>query len=210
MNALGHDHVLHWNMAQMSSTAQSTATVPGSPSFIQSCFSSSHIGLVNSNAHTWNHLLERNPSNCHHPLPCLKPYKTEETFGIVQSDHACSTLPITIKSEDSDTLAEGDHKQLGLDSYPPTDKFIQHAMIKDPAMHMDVNMFIQPLTHVPNMPPPPSTSEGAYMFSSQSMTIGTSLDSDDDTVFQTIDDNIFTTNLQQIPSQSSMTSPCPV
>ena len=60
----------------------------------------------------------------------------------MQSDHACSTLPITIKSEDSDTLAEGDRKQLGLDSYPPTDKFIRHAMIKDPAMHMDANMFI--------------------------------------------------------------------
>src|SRR5258708_13273962 len=97
MNALGHDHVLHWNMAQMSSTAQSTATVPGSPSFIQSCFSSSHIGLVNSNAHTWNHLLERNPSNCHHPLPCLKPYKTEETFGFLHSAHPCSPPPTPSK-----------------------------------------------------------------------------------------------------------------
>ncbi len=47
------------------------------------------------------------------------------------------------------------------------------------------------------------------MFSSQSTTIGASLDSDNDAVFQTIDDDVFTTNLQQIPSQSSMTSPCP-
>src|SRR6266436_5860495 len=193
----------------MSSTAQSTATAPGSPSFIQSCFGSSHVGLINSNAHTWNCLLERNPSNHHHPLPCLEPYETEETFGVVQSDHACSTLPIAIKSEDSDMLAEGDRKQLGLDSYPPTDKFIQHAMIEDLAMHMDANMFIQPLTHVPSLPPPPSTSEGAYMFLSQSMTIGAGLDSDNDAVFQTIDDDVFTTNLQQIPSQSSTTSPCP-
>ena len=43
MDALGHDHILCWNVAQMSSA-------PDPSSFIQSCFGSSHIGLIDSNA----------------------------------------------------------------------------------------------------------------------------------------------------------------
>ena len=163
MNALGHDHVLCWNMAQMSSTAQSTTTTSASPTFIQSCFGSSHISLINSNILTWNHLLERNPSFHHQPLLYLKPYETGETFRVVQSDHACSTLPIIIKSEENDTLVEGDQEQLGLNLHPPTDDSIQHVMIEDPAMHMDASMFIRPLNHVPSLPPPPSTSEGVSL-----------------------------------------------
>ena len=154
----------------MSSTSHSTT--PGSSTFIKSCFGSSHIGLINSNAGAWNHLSEGNPTLCHQPLPYLEPYETGETFRVMQSDHACSTLPIVIKSEENDSLAEGDCKQLGLNPHPPTDNVIQHAMIEDPAMCMDVKMFIQPLTHIPSLPLP-FTSEGPYNpSSSQSMTIG--------------------------------------
>src|SRR5260370_2046920 len=105
----------------MSSTAQLTATAPGPPTFIQSCFSFSHISLINANAHTWNHLIERNPSLHHHPLPCLEPFDTEETFRVVQSNHACTTLPAVVKSKESDTLVEGDCEHLVLDPHPPVD-----------------------------------------------------------------------------------------
>src|SRR5260370_40681491 len=81
------------------------------------------------------------PSLHHPPLPYLEPYETEETFRVMQSDHACSILQVVIKSEENNTLMEGDHEQLSLNPDPPTDDLIQHVMIKNLVMCIDTNMF---------------------------------------------------------------------
>ena len=147
MNALGHDHILRWNVARMSSA-------PEPSTFIKSCFGSSHIGLVDSNARTWNHLLEGTASLDHHRLPCLEPYPMRETFGVVESQHALSTLPVAVKSEEIDTLAEGDHEQLGLHPHLLESETIKHDMLDDPTMHLKADMFVQLLTCTPSLPQP--------------------------------------------------------
>ena len=93
-----------------------TSSAPNPSSFIQSCFGSSHISLIDSNAHTWNSLLEGTGPLDHCQLPCLESYMTGETFGVVKSEHVLSALPVLVKSVD--VLAEGDHEQLGLDPHP--------------------------------------------------------------------------------------------
>src|SRR5258707_145241 len=156
MNALGHDHVLRWNVAWMSSA-------PEPSTFIKSCFGSSHIGLVDSNARTWNHLLEGTASLDHHRLPCLEPYPMRETFGVVESQHALSTLPVAVKSEEIDTLAEGDHEQLGLHPHLLESETIKHDMLDNPAMHLKADMFVQPLTCTPSLPPPLTSSVPLFL-----------------------------------------------
>ncbi len=99
------------------------AITPESPTFIHSCFGSSHVGLIDSNAHVWNCLLESNSSPGHWKLPCLELYVMGETFGVVESQHALSALSVVVKSEEINVLVEGGHKQLGLQPHLCNDWF---------------------------------------------------------------------------------------
>src|SRR5258708_3306026 len=152
MNALGHAHVHCWNVARLSTASQSTTATPKSPRFIQSCFGSSHVGLIDSNARGWNSLLERNSSPGHQKLPFLEPYAAGETFGVVESQHVLSALSVAVKSEEIDVSVGGDHEQLGLQPRILDSEVVMHDMLDAPAMHLDVDMFVKPLTGTPGLP----------------------------------------------------------
>jgi hypothetical protein len=142
----------------------------------------------------------------------------------VQSNHALSTLPVTIKSEENEVLM-GDREQLGLDPNPPTDDDIQQMMIDDPAMQLDVKMFDRPLTRIPNLPRLSTSSlprlqpslidlepeDTLAPFSSQPTTIDADVESDDNAVLQVVDYDISMTALPFLsrpPFQSPTPGPC--
>ena len=88
---------------------------------------------------------------------------TGETFRVVKSQHALSALPVLVKSEEVDVLVEGDHEQLGLDPHPIESEAVKHDMLDNPTMQLDADMFIQPLTHAPSLPPPSTSSMPSFL-----------------------------------------------
>jgi len=139
MTAMGHDHVLRWNMRRaMESTPTNTAT------FETSCWGSHHVGLVNACAVLWNAYISKRRSSSLTPLPIIKSAQSGEMFGLVYSKHA--ETQSGIKKE---ALHPSDPELVEVQLLDTDDVFKQ-CLMED--LDIDRNAFQEPL--VEGLQPP--------------------------------------------------------